>query len=160
MTGRVKTRPVTNADDDLLYEIYCSTRADEVAGFGWERDAIDAFLRMQFDARQRAYESTYAGCENAILLFDGRDAGSIIIERGEREIALVDIAVLTEFRKNGVATHVIEKLQAEAAMSGRPFTLRVSKQNTRAIALYEKLGFRLVGESDLMFAMEWLPARR
>src|SRR5262245_24014367 len=41
-------RPVAPGDEDFLFEVYVSTRADEVGAWGWDLDQQHGFLRMQF----------------------------------------------------------------------------------------------------------------
>ena len=42
-------------DEDFLWRLYVSTRAPEVAAFGWPPEQQEAFLRMQYRARRGSY---------------------------------------------------------------------------------------------------------
>ncbi len=155
----IELRPATDGDDDFLYAVYCGTRGDEVARFGWSEAEQSAFLRMQFATRQRAYKMQVPDAESSVILFGGTPVGSIIIDRKPENIALTDIAILPQYRKNGIATHLIKQLQDEAAASGRPLVLHVDKINLTAQKLYEKAGFTVTAETELTNEMEWVPVR-
>ena len=40
-------------DESFLLEVYASTRLEELEGFGWDDNQKQAFIRMQFLARER-----------------------------------------------------------------------------------------------------------
>ena len=149
-------RPVMPDDEQFLYELYRSTRADEMDAWGWDSAQQDAFLRMQFRAQQHAYEAEDGQNETKIILFEGRPVGRLIVARTDDEILLVDIALLTEYRSKGLGTVFIKDLFDEATRAGKPVRLHVLKTN-RAMRLYERLGFKTTGESGMHFQMEWTP---
>jgi ribosomal protein S18 acetylase RimI-like enzyme len=150
-------RPVTIQDEEFLFRLYASTRQKEVSAWGWDAAQQHAFLRMQFVAQRRGYEADYAAAEHRLILADGEPIGRIFVHRTEREIRLVDIAVLPEFQSRGAGAAFIRNLIAESQASGRPLRLQVARGN-RAIQLYQRLGFSKTGEDDVYFQMEWKPA--
>ena len=152
---KISLRPSGSADEDFLYQVYASTRADEVAAWGWNEAQQEAFLRMQFKAQQRAYEWQFPGAEHSIILLDEEMIGRLIVSRTEVEIRLTDITLLPQHRNTGAGTFLIRDLLAEAEAAGRPLRLRVLKTNEAARRLYERLGFSHAGESDVHFMMEW-----
>lgn len=152
----ISLRPSAPEDEEFLYRIYASTRADEVAAWGWPEPQQDAFLRMQFNAQQRAYEWQFPGAAHSIILCDEEPAGRlIVVHTADQELRLTDITLLPEYRNSGAGTRLIRDLQAQAATYGLPLRLRVLKTNVAARRLYEQLGFSLTGESDMNFMMEW-----
>jgi len=153
--GPVTLRPALPGDEPFLYELYCSTRADEIAAFGWDKAQQDAFLQLQFRARQRNYQVQQLEVDSKIILKAELPIGQIIVMRSEREICLADIALLAEYRGAGIGTALIEELFEEARGSGRPVTLHVEKSNLAAARLYERLGFVRTGESGFHYKMRW-----
>ena len=71
------------------------------------------------------------------------------------EIRLVDIAVLPEFRNQGIGSFALGRLLDEAKSKGKYVDLQVLKTNSPAIRLYERFGFENTGEDDLYLAMQW-----
>ena len=154
-SAEISLRPVTDGDEDFLYSLYAETRRDEVAMFGWDAASADAFLRMQFDMRTRAYSMQYPRVDDNVIVHGGRPAGRMIVDRGETGFILVDIAVAGAFRQRGIASLLIGRLQDEAAAAGVPVTLHVDRTNQNAFALYRKLGFEIAGEDQIQFLMTW-----
>ena len=144
-------------DEPFLFEVYASTRLDEVAAWGWNAAQQQAFLRMQFSAQQRTYPLESLQDDHWIILLNERRIGRIIIFRTDDELRLADIALLPEYRNAGIGTLLIQDLLAEAAAVGKPVRLRVLQSNSAAARLYERLGFVKIGESDSHFQMEWRP---
>lgn len=153
----ISLRPSQPDDEDFLYQVYASTRAEELAAWGWNQIQQDVFLKMQFNAQRRAYEFQYPEAEHSIILLDEEMAGRIFVDRTEREIHLVDISLLPKQRGAGAGTFLIKDLQAQAAASGRIVSLQVLKTNEAARRLYQRLNFLETGQSDIYTTMEWHP---
>ena len=152
----VALRPAVPDDEAFLYELYCSTRAHEIAAFGWDQAQQDAFLQLQFRGLQRHYQVQQLDVDFRIILQNGRPIGQLIVMRSATEIRLADIALLPEYRGSGIGSRLIGDLFAEARGSGRPLTLHVEK-TSRAVALYERLGFQKIDETGFHYKMEWQP---
>ena len=154
----ISLRPASPADESLLYELYRDSRAEEVAAFGWDAAQQEAFLRMQFNARQRQYGFQYADANDGIIMLDGRAIGRMLVLRGEHEIRLVDIALAPEHRNAGIGSGLVQGLIEEAARAAKLITLHVERTNPAA-GLYERLGFIKVRETGAHFFMEKAPAQ-
>lgn len=152
----IKTAPVRPQDQPFLFQVYTSTRHEEVAAWGWAGAEQTAFLRMQFQAQQQSYALQYPGAESYIIYCDELPVGRLLIERTEQEILLIDIALLPDHRGRGLGGSVLRGLQAEATQAGKTVRLSVQKEN-RARRLYERMGFLLVGASDLHYVLAWRP---
>jgi ribosomal protein S18 acetylase RimI-like enzyme len=148
-------RPAESADEAFLETVYADTRRDELAVFNWSREQENVFFKMQFEMQTRAYRMQFPDAAYYIVEFDALSVGRLIVERGEREIRLIDISLLAEFRSRGIGAFLLEKLKAEAATSGKTLFLRVLKTNESAKRFYERLGFTVVEDADLHFGMHW-----
>jgi len=147
-------REATPADEPFLFEVYASTRLEELESFGWDENQKQAFIKMQFMARER----TYPQVDSRIIVLGGRPVGRLLVDRSEARILLCDIAVLTEFRNAGIGTRLIEDLKTEAGSSGKPIELHVVATSP-AVRLYERLGFRRSdGAEGVYLSMRWVPA--
>lgn len=151
----ISLRPVRDEDKEFLCEVYCSTRRDEVATFGWDAAQADAFLRMQFTMQQGAYNVQSPNAEYSVILLSETPSGRMIVNRTSSAMTLIDVTVLPQFRGIGIGTYLIKRLQDEAAASEKPLILHVDKGNQSAMKLYEKLGFRVKSEAALAYEMEW-----
>jgi ribosomal protein S18 acetylase RimI-like enzyme len=152
----VTLRPEGPEDEAFLFEVYRSTREDEMEAWGWDSAQQNAFLRMQFKAQQYSYETDDGQAESRIILLEDKTIGRLFVSRTDDAIQLTDIALLTEYRSKGIGTALIKTLIEEARRAGRTVRLHVLKNN-RAARLYERLGFRTTGESGIHYQMEWTP---
>jgi ribosomal protein S18 acetylase RimI-like enzyme len=67
-------------------------------------------------------------------------------------VELIDIALLPPYRNHGIGTGVVRGVLAQADRIGRAVRLHVEKQS-RAIRLYERLGFVTCGDVGMYLAM-------
>ena len=76
----------------------------------------------------------------------GRLVGYLIISRYVDAWHVMNVAVADTHRGRGVATRLLERLfELTAGGGSRGYTLEVRVSNTKAIQLYERLGFRSRG---------------
>jgi ribosomal protein S18 acetylase RimI-like enzyme len=152
MTPGVALRPAGASDRPLLLRVFAGTRARELALLPGDEAARDAFLRLQFDAQERSYRAQSPDAAVDVVLVDGEPAGRLIVARGEREIRILDIALLPEYRGAGIGTALLRRLLAEADARGAATTIHVALSN-RARALYERLGFVEVSRDGVYAAL-------
>ena len=150
----IKLRPVQEGDRELLLDLYASTRAEELKPVPWTAEEKKQFIAMQFSAQTTHYAQHYPGMSRDVVLVNGSPAGRLLVERWPQEIRIVDIALLPEFRGRSVGTHLLLRLQREAAESARILTIHVERFNP-ALRLYERLGFRMVEDKGVYLLMEW-----
>ena len=82
-----------------------------------------------------------------VAVSDGKIAGYIGSHNVLGEAYITNVAVLSEFRRNGVGKALVEFLVEQIRAEAAEFvTLEVRKSNLNAISLYEKCGFQMVGE--------------
>lgn len=153
----VRLRPATLEDEPFLRQLFATTRADELALMGWDDNQKEAFIAMQFNAQKQQYVMSYPQAQHSIVLLHDIPIGRQMIDRGESEFILVDIALLPNQRNAGIGTHLIEDLLAEAASAGKPVTLNVWHSNP-AKNLYQRLGFSVANDDGGVYCqMRWNP---
>jgi ribosomal protein S18 acetylase RimI-like enzyme len=150
----VTLRPVRPEDEDFLFEVYASTRTDELAPLGWSEAQRTEFLRLQFAAQCRHYNAHFPAAGHQIIFMAARPVGRIWVDRRTDEIRIVDMSLLPSARSSGIGTHLLREWIAEAAQAGLPLRFSVEKNNLRAFPLYERLGFVVVGDISTHFLME------
>jgi ribosomal protein S18 acetylase RimI-like enzyme len=152
----LQLRPVSATDEEFLFRVYASTRADELAQVNWDAAQREQFLRKQFAAQTQHYTTQYPGAEFRVVLADGQPAGRLYVHRRREEIRVMDIALLPGFRRRGLGTALLKKLLAEGARTNRSVTIHVEIFNP-ARHWYERLGFQPVADSGVYLLMEWRP---
>lgn len=133
-------RPITEADRDLVHEIFrAAMKENTVEAYGeWHEIA------------QRAEHDQHFGfiAEHGwIIVIEGHDAGFLAIKEYQDHIKLVALHIVPEFQEQGIGRTIIENLLADARQKSKPVRLEVLKTNP-ARRLYERLGFTVVDDSD------------
>ena len=147
-------RPITPADDGFLARVYASSRAEELAVTGWSEGQKADFCRSQFDAQSAYYSANYPGASFQIIERDGWPVGRLYVDRWEKEVRIIDITVLPEFRGSGIGTKLLRDLQDEARAADKSLTIHVERFN-RALELYQRLGFKQVEDKGVYLLLEW-----
>lgn len=144
-------RPARPEDQEFLFRLYASTRP-EVNALGWTAQQLEAFLRMQFNAQQRWYQTTYPASEHSIVLVNDSPAGRMLVSSGQGSVTLVDISLLPDYRNQGIGGALIRALIETAEAKGKAVVLQVLRTNP-AQHLYQRLGFVLTGQDDMYLQM-------
>jgi ribosomal protein S18 acetylase RimI-like enzyme len=153
-------RPALTADEPFLYVLYASTRAAELAAWGWDEAQQKLFLDLQFRGQQQHY-AAYPNTTHWIIEEQSdataRPIGRLLIARLSDEIRLVDIALLPDFRNRGLGAELVQSLQAEAGHDAKAIRLHVAADSP-ARNFYTKLGFQLIEDRGSHWFMEWCAA--
>jgi ribosomal protein S18 acetylase RimI-like enzyme len=149
-------RPVAGNDAELLYEIYASTREDELAVVPWDAPTKEAFLRMQFTAQDTYYRATYPDASYDLIISGDHVLGRLYVERGDEAWRVLDIALLPEHRGTGIGTRLLSEILAESAAAGTPVQVHVERHNP-ARHLYDRLGFRQIEDQGIYLLLERRP---
>ena len=150
----VSLRPITPADISFLAGVYASTRAEELAVTGWSDEEKAIFCRRQFDAQTAHYRENYPGAALQIVERDGVPIGRLYVAHWEREIRIMDIALLPPHRGAGIGAELLRGLQEEARSAGKSLTIHVERFN-RALQLYQRLGFQQIEDKGVYLLMKW-----
>jgi ribosomal protein S18 acetylase RimI-like enzyme len=150
----LRLRPITPADEPFLADLYASSRTEELAVTTWSDEEKSLFCRMQFNAQTAHYTANYPSASLQIIERGGEPAGRLYVVRWEREIRIMDIALLPEHRGAGIGTKLLKELQEEARAAGKTLSIHVEQFNP-ARRLYERLGFQQVEEKGVYLLLEW-----
>lgn len=152
----VHLRQVKSNDDIFLYDLYASTRSDELDAWGWDERQRKSFLEMQFNAQRQSYHLQYPHADHHIIMRENQPIGRLLTQRTEQEIRLIDISLLTHHRNAGIGSTLIKELLREATNLQLPLRLSVLKTNP-ARKLYERLGFVVMADMGMHIEMEVNP---
>ena len=147
-------RPITPGDDSFLAGLYASTRAEELSVTTWSDEEKAVFCRRQFDAQSAHYVENYPGASLQVIERAGELIGRLYVARWEREIRIMDIALLPAYRGTGIGTQLLRELQDEARSAGKSLSIHVERFNP-ALRLYERLGFKMVEDKGVYLLLQW-----
>ena len=154
---RISQRRYTNNDLTFLETLYGTTREYELANANFTPAEKAAFISQQFSAQTLHYTGNYCTDHFNIVEVDGVPAGRLFIDFWDREIRIVDIALLPQFQQSGLGSYLIKEVFKTASQSDKPVTIHVEFQNPARV-LYERLGFKYKQQTnDVYLLMEWVP---
>jgi ribosomal protein S18 acetylase RimI-like enzyme len=136
----ITLRPAEPADRAFLLEVYASTRADELARVPWTYEQRRAFVEQQFTAQDTDYRRRFTTASFDVVMLGDEGVGRLYTDRRPKEVHIIDIALLPDFRRRGIGTTLFRRLFDEAEATGKAVTIYVERFNP-AIALYRRLGF-------------------
>ena len=138
----VSTRQASQADFEWLYELKVASRRRYIeAVYGWDDDAQRKFFKDDF--RPQGIE---------IITADGSDAGMFKVTQDKEGFFLERIEIHPKFQSRGVGSRIVQGILDEPLEKNKSVNLFVFKVNP-ARNLYERLGFRIVEETETHYRM-------
>lgn len=147
-------RPAEPADRAFERALFATARIDRAFLSGWPKETLEPFLDQQFQFQTVHYARAYPQADRLIVVAQTQAIGRLVLDRGGPEWVLVDIALLPDWRGQGLGEALIGGIQQLAAESGAAVLLSVD-MSSRARLLYERLGFRAIDGSSPNVAMQW-----
>lgn len=149
-------RPAEAADDAFLFRLFGETQ-DQLALLRHNQTLWETLVDIQYRGRRMSYGESYPFAEDTILCRGGEPVGRLLINRESDCLRIVDIAVLTQWRGQGIGTWALRHCQQQAAETGVRIELTVNPMNPARL-LYVRSGFRATDEDTMHMAMTWSAA--
>jgi ribosomal protein S18 acetylase RimI-like enzyme len=153
----LSSRPASTEDEPFVRRLIIETLTEQLGAASWPEATRTHLLEVQYAARRQGAGGGFPAGTSRIIVVNGQDAGWTLVADLAHEVRLLEIMVLGEYRGAGIGTAAINGVIGAAARSGKPVRLHVDAGNARAIALYERLGFRLVESNGILHLMERMP---
>ena len=150
----IQLRQVRAEDEAFLFALFRSSRETEFAPL--PQPQRETLLRLQYEAQARGYAARFSHLDDSIIESCAQAAGRVLLNREAEELRLVDIAVIPELQRQGIASKVLKSLMAEAETTRVSLRLNVWHSNP-ALSLYLRLGFCEIAASDTYCELEWRP---
>jgi ribosomal protein S18 acetylase RimI-like enzyme len=126
---RLRASDFDEVDD--LFAIHCAASRPYVEQtWGWDEDWQRQYFRDHFKPSLRQ-----------VIVCQGTPVGFVDVTRTAGRLDLINIEIVPAFQGRRIGTRIIRELIAESERSGVPVHLQVLRKNTRAEALYRRLGF-------------------
>lgn len=154
--GELGLRTAGPADAEVLYQIYASTREEELSVVPWDAPTREAFLRMQFTAQDTYYHDNFPQASYDLIMAGEQVLGRLYLDRGETAWNVIDIALLPEHRRKGIGSRLMAEVLAGAAAAAKPVVIHVERFNP-AQHLYDRLGFHQIADQGVYLLLEWRP---
>lgn len=156
MQNKFNFRPISENDQSFLYVLYASTRQEELLQTGWTDFEKENFLRQQFIAQHHFYQEQFSQAQFNIIQISDKPIGRLYIDHRKDEIRIIDIALLPEYRNQGIGSALLADIIADATQAHMPLRIHVERYNP-ALRLYKRLGFVHISDTGVYYLMEKLP---
>ena len=147
---RLSTRPATTSDVDFARETH----------HGAYRDVVIAQFGPWDDADQdRRFDGDWHGAKFDIILHDDTPCGYAAVEYRTDDVHVFQLVIHPRWQNQGIGTAFLKQVMDSAAQKGLPVRLGTFHRN-RALKLYQRLGFREIGRTDIHILLEWSTTAR
>ena len=154
MNSIVNLRPIRQDDEPFLFKLYASTREEELKLVPWNEQQKVAFLQMQFAAQHNYYQEQFSDANFSIIEQKNKPIGRLYLDYRSKEVRIIDITILSEYRNQGIGSQLLQDILISATERDLPVRISV-EQNNPALNLYNRLGFKKMGDTGIYFLMEW-----
>jgi ribosomal protein S18 acetylase RimI-like enzyme len=121
----------------FLRRLYRQTRDDELALTGWPEDTRQAFSDSQFELQHTHFVRYFPHAHFLLMRRGDRDIGRFYLDVASDVWHVVDIAIVTDMRGQGIGSALLRATRELAPA----LTLNVATNNPGAMRLYARLGF-------------------
>ncbi|MDQ2838412.1 MAG: GNAT family N-acetyltransferase [Actinomycetota bacterium] len=156
MSAQFRLRPAAPGDADFLRALHIDSHP-ELRQLPLPPAAQQQLIQLQIDAQSSQYRTNYPDSLDQLIETDDAPVGRCWTNRSATELRLLDIAVLSAHRGNGIGRAVLLELRRLATAAGLPIRLTVWQDNHGAQRLYTDLGFEAGTEANGYLEMSWPP---
>lgn len=149
-------RLVSVADEDFLFDLFCSTRT-ELAHLPLPPAQLEQLMRQQYDWQQKGYANKYQDANTWIIENHSMSVGKITLFETKGLTHIVDFIIAPDWRSQGIGSTILEVLKNYVANNSRVLGLSVDRQNFNAKQLYLRRGFAVSQMSDTHEQLFWPP---
>ncbi len=143
----VALRPEMGDDADFLANLFAANAASALALSGAPIVMVDHLASMQMRAQTESYRARFPHARRLIAESDGRAYGRLIVEREERDLYIVDIAVHPDAQNRGFGGATVAAVQRSAAAAGLGVRALVMPHNGPSLAMFRRCGFAETGRA-------------
>jgi ribosomal protein S18 acetylase RimI-like enzyme len=138
MIGQVTLRCAQPSDQPFLRALYVDTHPE----FAQLPPAVaDGLIELQLRAQRTGYLASFPASGDELIELAGTPVGRCWTDLSATELRLLDLAVLSGHRRQGIGRIVLDVLHARAVHAGVALWLSVWQDNLAARRLYDQQGF-------------------
>ena len=143
MMDNVSLRPATEADYEFGYQVKKSALGPYIAEtWGWVEDEQRDYYRREF-----SLDDAY------VITFHDEDVGWLVNRQITEGRELHQLYILPDYQNRGIGSCLMNEILTNAERQMLPVLLQVLKCNHRAKQLYDRLGFKVYGETETHLLM-------
>lgn len=154
LTGEHRLRPLGGDDQGFLDDLYASRRTD-LQQLPMATVMLAQMIKMQQHVQMSGIQQHFPEAQHFVVEEAGRPVGRVIIDTGVTDLRLVDIAILPQAQRKGIARSILRAMQEQARESNLNVSLAVEITNQAARTLYLQMGFFVQSSDGLFEQMHW-----
>ena len=134
----LKLREATPGDSNLAYRTKKAAFREYVEKvWGWDESEQWQLHKRRFVAE-----------DFRVLQISGTDVGILAVVQEADCVNVKQLFILPDYQGRGIGKACMLRVIRDADERGLPIRLQLLKVNTRALAFYERLGFKEIGETE------------
>jgi len=145
--NNLRLRKATADDSEFAYQ----TRK---AAF---REYVEKVWCWDEDEQRQLHERRFALQDFQVMQMSGINVGILATVWQPDSVKVNQMFIVPEYQSKGIGAECIRRIIEDAVVSQLTVKLQVLKVNSRALAFYQRFGFRSIGESDTHILLERLP---
>lgn len=153
--GTLTMRCETAADTAFLFALFAAGKAAEMTLMPMDAAGKQFLLDMQFRSMMATYHQHYPNARFEIIELNGRPIGRLVTHVQPDCVYYVDIAVVPERQRAGLATAVMTAMLEEPRRLGLPARVKVLSGNAASLRLWQGLGLTPHAEVPPFIELEW-----
>lgn len=118
------------------------------------REYVEQVWGWDDNYQRELHNRRFAAQDVCIIQFRGTDVGFLSTSSTPDTLKVNQLFILPEYQGKGIGSACLTRIIDNASLEQKSVILQVLKVNTRAIALYQRLGFTIVGEDSIYFQMK------
>lgn len=154
LTPGFNLRTLNENDDAFLFSLFCSSRT-ELTSLPLPPEQLELLLRQQYKFQQTGYATQYPQALALIIEYQSLPIGKIILNKTDKSVHVVDIAITPQSRGQGYGSMILQALKNYAQARDLGVSLGVDPQNIKARQLYLRLGFNIYESSETHAWLRW-----
>lgn len=144
VSDKLTLREARQDDTEFAYQVKKAAYKEYVERvWGWKEEE-----------QRQIHDRHFRAEDFSVIALDGTEVGIMQVTADADCVHVDDLYILPEHQGQGVGQQCMSMAIQRGSEMGLPIRLRVLKVNTRATALYERLGFTHTGETDTHLLME------
>lgn len=142
----IKTIPADKSHYEFIYRLKKQVYLDYIKRiWSWDEDAQREF-----------YAQEWQTLIPDVILYNKKPIGTICVWNDDESLHIERFYILPEYQNKGIGSHLVKTVLDKADKEGLTARLHVLKINP-AISLYQRLGYQVTGEDEILYRMERKP---
>jgi ribosomal protein S18 acetylase RimI-like enzyme len=155
--GDVSLRPEQRGDEAFLFRLFAANNTGIFLQGNVPAEIADALIAMQHRSQTLTYRETFPEARFWIAETNGEPIGRYIEHDETDAIYVVDIALLPEYQRGGIASALVRSSQRLCALSRHGMRAKVLAHNEPSLSMFQRLGFLPVSEEVAHIVLAWTP---